>query len=116
MLGSHLELFVHAELPDAHGPFSWSADLEGGEDITNIRGCFYRQGKTWTTAELHPDSTCSESLDTVVFQCKAFCCCPAYVFSVARPTISSAAVPLAETIHVSAPLEPKTDCICLVAI
>ena len=59
---------------------------------------------------------CSEFLDKFVVRCKAFCCCPQYLFSVARPTITSAAFPFTETLHVSAPPEPKTVCICFVAI
>ncbi len=41
----------------------------------------------WNTADLHLDSTCRESLDT-----------GASLFIVARPTMTSAAFPLAETI------------------
>ena len=43
--------------------------------------------KTWTTAALHLDSTCSESLDTV-----------ASLLIAVRLTITSAAFPLAEQI------------------
>ena len=56
-------------------------------DIANLRGCFVSTTKSWTTAAIHLDSTCSESLDTV-----------ASLLIAVRLTITSAAFPLAEQI------------------
>ena len=73
----------------------WISRISVGILLTNPR----------TTAALHLDSTCRESLDTV-----------ASLFIVARLTITSAAFPLAETLHVSAPPVPKTDCTLKVSV